>query len=369
MAGGTWLIATVAALSLVVQSKAQSQSCTWIQFNNTLIYGGTANPASSLSDCQNACQTTTPVCQSIDWAPQNPPGSQCFVLNTQNNKVNATGVTHYDLSCSVASSSAATTLPGSPGGFSTSILSTQLSTALSSMTPSLTPGPPSTSLTPGPQTTLVGNVSGTVTPPQPGSAQRDCKTSYEISLDTSSINGRSVPEIPDLLTCYKACLELSDCLGFDFSQSTGCWIYRNATNFGQKFHQSGVVQYTFTRCPEEGIEKCNPIPIDVCDTSCFPTWARYVNTGGTGGQSFAPSYTNDYTGCLTACFNQSDCVGIDWTALPGSDAICTYYSTSQQSAMTSTSLKAFVTQYRLLNRCGKCERSQMCVFSKDHFYF
>ena len=72
---------------------------TWTEFPNTLIFGGAANPAATLSDCQSACIAATPGCQSIDWASQNPSGSQCFLLSTQNSKVNATGVTHYDLSC------------------------------------------------------------------------------------------------------------------------------------------------------------------------------------------------------------------------------------------------------------------------------
>ena len=90
---------------------------------------------------------------------------------------------------------------------------------------------------------------------------------------------------------------------------------------------------------------------------CFPKWARYENTAGLGGQSFTNNYVNDFSDCLEACFDQTDCIGIEWTGFPGSNATCTYYSTSQQSAMTSTSLKPFVTQYRLTDRCGRCKQS------------
>jgi len=72
---------------------------TWTEFPNTLIFGGTANPAATLSDCQSACIAAAPRCQGIDWALLNPSGSQCFLLSTQNNKFSATGATHYDLSC------------------------------------------------------------------------------------------------------------------------------------------------------------------------------------------------------------------------------------------------------------------------------
>src|SRR6218665_696895 len=75
-------------------------ACVFSQpYPNTNIYGGAANPATTLSGCQNACTMNTS-CQGIDWAPGNANGQQCFLLSTQNGKnSNVNGVTHYDYTC------------------------------------------------------------------------------------------------------------------------------------------------------------------------------------------------------------------------------------------------------------------------------
>ena len=67
----------------------------WTKHQNTNVYGGIYDVASTLADCQAAC-VNKPGCNGIDYVVGNPPG--CWLSGTWSGGRNndRPGVTHYD---------------------------------------------------------------------------------------------------------------------------------------------------------------------------------------------------------------------------------------------------------------------------------
>lgn len=89
----------------------------WVLTNDTNFLQGVANIATSVSQCQAACQAqTSPLCIAVDWDRTRPSGSQCFLNSIAQNKNSAPGVDHYDFVCANSSSATGSTIGSSGSG-------------------------------------------------------------------------------------------------------------------------------------------------------------------------------------------------------------------------------------------------------------
>lgn len=102
---------------------------------------------------------------------------------------------------------------------------------------------------------------------------------------------------------------------------------------------------------------CRPIIYPVLVVAvCYPKWSRYEHTAASGGQPVFLTSIKYLPSCLESCLNASDCIGIEWSSLPGSESgVCSVYNSSQKQNFTNVVIRPFVTQYRLLNRCETCK--------------
>lgn len=81
-----------------------------------------------------------------------------------------------------------------------------------------------------------------------------CILTSSFAYDTSSAGGMFIPEITSATTCYAACVALPECVGYDLSGPSYnlCWLYFDPVSFRQKYNQPGVLETSFTKCPEQG---------------------------------------------------------------------------------------------------------------------
>lgn len=73
----------------------------WVSTDNMFAFGSRSNPALTVGACKNACLVTAN-CTGIDWDPSGGSGSRCWFTGPWiTSRGRRTGVTHYDLDCSL----------------------------------------------------------------------------------------------------------------------------------------------------------------------------------------------------------------------------------------------------------------------------